>query len=466
MCAAVNTQAHADASERIEAVLRDAYLKNIDVGVHVVHLTPGDAKIIYAKNADRPLIPASNLKLVTTAAALEGLGGDFQFRTRLLRRDDTFALVGDGDPSLGDAELARLNGHNIPSKHAFDAWADALRKKSSAPALKLVYDDSIFDEQFTHPTWPADQIHLRYVAGVGGLNFNTNCVDFYLKPTATSNAYEVDPQTHYVRIKNSYTLGSKNAVWLSRAAGSNEIELRGQTSAANGEPISVTVDNPPAYAATVLAESLEKSGQLPAGASRSVARDVTVRAQIEQWKLLAVHETPISDVLTRANRDSMNLYAEALCKRLGAATSNASGSWKNGTVAVGAYLNSIGVDSAQFTLDDGCGLSRNNRISPAAITAVLAHEFNGPNREAYLKSLAVGGGASGTLKDRFTTAPLRGRVFGKSGFINSVSTLSGYVQSKDDQWYAFSIMFNGIAKGTNSNAKKLQERIVLAISDR
>ncbi|MGN6627356.1 MAG: D-alanyl-D-alanine carboxypeptidase/D-alanyl-D-alanine endopeptidase [Tepidisphaeraceae bacterium] len=452
----------ADLEGSIEKVLREPYLKNVTVGIKVVRLgeTAADSKTVYEKDATRQMTPASNLKLVTTAAALETLGADFQFQTKLMQKGNTLALVGDGDPMLGDAEV--LHKVDWQSTTLFEKWAQGLAARGLKSADQLVYDDSIFDEQYICPTWPADQIQKRYVAGVAGLNFNANCLDFYLKPGDMGKVvdYTMDPPTAYTKVNNTCVRGRNNAVWLTRANGSAQIELHGQINYANQEPVSVTVDNPPLFTATVLKETFQKAG-IPIGGE--IQRDPTVRTSPEAWQTLAVNQTPIAQVIARANKDSMNLYAEALCKRLGAAASKGSGSWSNGPPAVGAFLQSIGVEQDQFSLEDGCGLSRKDTVSPGTLVAVLEHEYFSKNRDIYLNSLAIAG-VDGTLKHRFDDTPMRHRVVGKSGFIDGVSALSGFVKSKDGSQYVFSILFNGIAKGTNSTAKDVQERIVMALN--
>jgi D-alanyl-D-alanine carboxypeptidase/D-alanyl-D-alanine-endopeptidase (penicillin-binding protein 4) len=180
-----------------------------------------------------------------------------------------------------------------------------------------------------------------------------------------------------------------------------------------------------------------------------------------EWQALAVHETPIAQALARANKDSVNLYAECLAKRLGFAATGQSGSWENGTAAVGAFLKKAGVAETEFKLDDGCGLSKQNRISPNAIVRVLMYDYFSPNRQAFLSSLSIAG-SDGTLEHRFANTDLRGRVFGKSGFVKGVSSLSGYLMARDGNWYAFSILMNGIPELSNSGVKVLQEGIVSA----
>ncbi len=131
-------------------------------------------------------------------------------------------------------------------------------------------------------------------------------------------------------------------------------------------------------------------------------------ARDKSWILLAQHETPLETVLARANKDSMNLYAECLCKRLGAETSGQSGSWENGVAAVEAFLQKAGASPDQFHLVDGCGLSKENRISAAAMVDVLSYDYFSNNAAAFHASLAVAG-VDGTLKDRFRGSDLRTR---------------------------------------------------------
>jgi D-alanyl-D-alanine carboxypeptidase/D-alanyl-D-alanine-endopeptidase (penicillin-binding protein 4) len=205
----------------------------------------------------------------------------------------------------------------------------------------------------------------------------------------------------------------------------------------------------------------------------AVKRDRTMRQQRQaagaagqtQWQLLGIHETPIDSVLGRCNKDSMNVYAESLCKRLGFEVTQTSGSWESGTAEVGRFLKKAGVPEAEFKLDDGSGLSRGNAISPHALARILVYDFYGKNHAVFFDSLSIAG-VDGTLDDRFRDAAmrdLRKRVFGKSGFIEGVSTLSGYLKARDEQWYVFSIMMNGIPHGSNSEIKLLQERIVKAV---
>jgi D-alanyl-D-alanine carboxypeptidase/D-alanyl-D-alanine-endopeptidase (penicillin-binding protein 4) len=337
-------------------------------------------------------------------------------------------------------------------------------------------DDSVFDQQFLHPHWPADQVHKRYVAEVGGLSLNVNCVDFQVQATSPGLRvrYTMDPNTGYVAVRNTCVGGNENKIWLSREPGGNDIILRGEAKGSTQVPVSVTVHDPPMFAGTVFAETLSLKGVQRGGV---VKRQQGFRQRRERdgdekagWEVIGVHETPLTTVLGRANKDSMNLYAESLCKRLGREAgaksgTKESGSWASGTAAVADFLRHIGIDEKEFTLDDGCGLSRHDAISPHALTRVLTHEYHAKAKGAYMNSLSVAG-VDGTLEDRFRTSDmrdLRGRVVGKSGFINGVRTLSGFLKGKDGRYYAFSILMNHIPD--DPTVKVLQEKIVRAVDN-
>lgn len=461
--------ARADLHDDVETILQDKLLRRATVGVEVIRLGPSitaSAELLNLKSHN-PLIPASNLKVITTSAALDHFGPNFRFHTELLFHAGDLVVVGDGDPTLGDAEFLKKAGWDVTT--LFENWAGQLKKLNLASVKDVVVDDSVFEDNFLHPHWPVNQVHKRYVAEVGGLNLNANCVDFLLSATAPGHLvdYVLDPPTHYVTVVNACRSGGENAVWLSREAGKNEIILRGEARGTYSVPVSVTIHDPPLFAATVLADTLATAGIKVTG---SVRRDRTIRqqrqseadARASKWVLLGIHETPITTVLARANKDSMNLYAECLCKRLGFETAHASGSWENGTAAVGGFLKHAGIAENEFTLDDGCGLSKQNTISPNAIATVLAYDFFSPNRDTFVGSLSVAG-VDGTLDDRFAGTDLRRRVFGKSGFVEGVSTLSGYLKAKDEQWYAFSIMMNNVPPGGTAVAKSLQEKIVKSL---
>jgi D-alanyl-D-alanine carboxypeptidase/D-alanyl-D-alanine-endopeptidase (penicillin-binding protein 4) len=450
----------------IRAQLNDKLLERAQVGIVVCQLGPAadKARVLFSLNADVPLIPASNMKVVTTSAALDRLGADFSFRTVLARRGDDFALVGDGDPSLGDHEM--LKKHNWDVTTVFAQWAQALKKRGVSSARNVLVDDSVFDEVFAHPRWDDRHLHHRYAAQVGGLNLNANAADFYLHATAPGQPvrYTLNPPTAYVGVTNRCVTNHQNVVSLTRSGGRNDVTLSGKSPGTNSEPLSIAIHDPPMYAGTVLAETLMAQGIKLTG---KVLRDRTCRAALgakaqDGTTVLAIHETPLARIIERANKDSMNMYAEALCKRTGFAATGQSGSWESGTQAAAAFLKRLGIAADQFVLDDGCGLSDRNRLSVGAILRILVHNHHSAHRQFFVDSLAVGG-VDGTLEKRFEGSGLQGRVHAKTGFITGVSALSGYLKARDDRWYAFSILLNNVREGSNWKMKSIQEAIVKAI---
>ncbi len=452
--------------DEIRAVLRDKLLEKATVGVEIIRIGP-DPTVLFRHHHDVPLIPASNLKIVTTAASLERLGPNFQFRTVLAIRGDDVAIIGDGDPTVGDLELLKKAGWEIDT--LFKQWSEVLKDRGMTRVNHVVVDDSVFDDVAFHPSWPLNQEHRRYMSQVWGLSLNTNLVELWVTPTNMGEAvrFRVDPATKYVTIRNRCVTGSENAISLTRPRNSNDLTLAGQTTGTRPVAVQVTIHDGPMYAGTVFLETLERTGVEVRG---GVVRDRNVRASIvnntdgeSRWTIVAIHETPLQTVLDRANKDSNNLYAESLCKRMGFASTNAGGSWQSGIGVMTDFLTTtVGVKQGEFQFDDASGLSRKNTISANALAQVLTYMHQSPLRDRWIASLAVAG-VDGTLDDRFRTTDLRGRVYAKSGFISGVSSLSGYVRGKDDKWYAFSILMNGIPEGNNSGAKQLQERIVRAV---
>ena len=463
--------ARADLKADVDAALRDPAVARAAVGVQIVRL--GDApaaaglvpRVVYRSNEGVMLTPASNLKLLTTSAALDRLGPDFSFRTRLVAHGDDLILVGDGDPALGDAELLTRVGWDVDT--VFKQWASQLKAAGITRVAHVDVDDSVFDAaELFHPHWPADQRLNRYEAEVAGLNLNANCLDVFVRPTTSGRpvVVQTNPRTAYAPVTDAAVTG-RGTVGLIRAVDANDVTVRGQVAAANTVPMSITVHDPAMYAGRVLAEAVAAAGVpvAAAGGRDAMARVALARGE-PGYRVLAVNETPLSQVLARANKDSMNLYAECLCKRLGADArpGGGGGSWANGTAVVAAFCRRVGVPDGQVVLDDGCGLSKANAVTAAAVTQVLTYDFASPHAQAFLDSLAVAG-VDGTLIDRFTKTTLRGRVLAKTGTVNGVSCLSGYLHARDGQWYAFSILMNRVPPG--GGGRPVQERIVKAIDD-
>lgn len=449
----------ADLASDVRSIAANPALSKAVVGVQVIKL--GESReqdqTLVAVNPDEKLIPASNLKIITTAAALDTLGKDFRFKTRFaINGNRDVAVVGDGDPTFGDSEYLKATGWT--STTVFEHWASELKKNGVTTVNDVVVDDSIFEALMMQPNWPLDQAHKDYVPQVAGMNLNANCLDVIVNRDAS---FSTDPQTKYVSIQNQLTTGVDTKIYLSRVLGGNKIVLKGPISGASRWR--VTIHDPSLYAATVLAETLERSGVRVTG---KVKRDRTVRtADASMWKTVAVHETPLLPMMALTNKESINLYAECLGKRAAAEVTKEPGSWKTMAATLNAFIKTVGAPDADYVFDDGCGLSKENAVAPAAFTATLAHAYHSDHRDQYIATMAVGG-VDGTLSNRYKTDKdkpnnLAGRVFAKSGSVNGVSTLSGYLKAQNDEWFAFSILVNKI--NDRGAAQRAQDDIVRAI---
>ena len=456
--------AAADLTGDIRRALSDKLLARARIGIEIVKLSDqaDSCRIVYQQNPHLMLMPASNMKVLTTSAALQVLTPQFRFRTMLVRHGNDLVLWGDGDPTLGDAELMDKIGWSQTA--VFDDWAEQLAKRNITSVGNVVVDDSIFDTEFLHPRWAKHQF-MASGAQVGGLNFNTNLIEFLIRERRGGPAaWSTRPATGYVHVlSNNCTAGQSNAVILAREPGSNDVQLKGTVEKACD--VSLTINDPPMYAGTVFTDLLKSRGIQVSG---TTIRDVSTRQQYakadaatraQQWQVLCIFETPLPTAISRCNKDSMNLYAEAFCKRLGATAGQ--GSWQNGTAVVGKFLKQLGIPDSDFRLDDGSGLSRENATTADAIVRVLMHNYFSPSKTSFLDSLPIGG-VDGTLRKRFTGS-LRGRVFAKTGFIANVSALSGYLKTRAGDWYAFSVLMNDIPDLSNSSIKPLQDEIVEAL---
>lgn len=454
---------------------------DVDTAVRAANL-PGAQVAISIRDADTgfqlvgvrpstPMIPASNHKLLTSGAALHVLGPSFEFETRLLRDGDRLIVAGDGDPAFGDPELLaqmQVGGEmGIDVETFLGFWIRAVADAGIKEIDEVVVDDRIFDRIFVHPSWPVDQLNRGYCAEVAGLSFHLNVLHFYPEPSHGSRPLVsiFRPQAPWLTPVNRATCRTKDrdTVWMARRPDTNELTVYGNVSHRHEKPVAVTVHDVPSYFGRLLSHRLRRAGVKVGGHRRVALDDGPSRGE----PVGPVISTPISTVLTRCNRYSRNLYAEALLKRIGYEMTGQPGSWTNGSAIVRSVVYERLRDpalTADVIIDDGSGLSRENRVTAECLTAWLSSFHRDAQlRDVFVDSLAVAG-AGGTLRKRFRNVDLHGTVVqAKSGFINQVSTLSGYVTAPDGRRYAFSVLVNGIREGT-APAKRLQEQVVAAIA--
>ena len=453
-----------DLHSTVESIAQRADLNKGTVGICIID-TETDKKLVQI-NAKDVMIPASNQKLLTSGAALHVLGSDFAFQTHLVQNGDDVILLGDGDPTIGDAELQGLTNWKNENQ-LLDAelapWVHAIKSAGLEEIKTLYVDDRIFDRNFVHPSWPADQINNWYCAQVSGLNYHLNVVHFMPSPNSGGHASlgDIVPRMDWITFgnKTSSKTGKKNSssFWIARSPNSNKMTARGNVNAAHTSPVKVAFHDPARVFGETLASLLRKNG-----VSINKVEIVSEDAPPTTGKVLFTHKTPLHKALQRSNTDSHNLYAEALLKRISAQATGKPGTFDEGANVIQAVVRQrLGDYSKSVVVADGSGMSRENQISPLTLARWLASfDVREPAGKALLQSLAIPG--TGTLDSRFKTVELgEANVHAKSGYLRGVCALSGYITFPNRAPLAFSIIVNDV-KGTVRGAKKMQERIIEA----
>lgn len=418
-------------------------------------------------NASAPMIPASNMKLLTSGAALLVLSPDFQFSTELIREGDRLIFKGSGDPALADPEVLALMKPRMTVGDVLDVIADAATTAGVRDVRELVVDDRVFDREFVHPSWPADKLDRGYSCQVSGLNFHANVILVFPRPggegPGSPPSFAIEPESPFLSISNkARTIANgKNSVWLSREPQTNRFTLHGDVKYAAQVGVEITIHDPAMFAGQLLAERLRSTGAMAAPTVRLAGPGDPASSP---GRRVAAVTTPIDEVLKRCNTDSANLYAESLLKCMGHAVTKEPGSWQNGASVLRMVLSQkLGPDqAARVTIADGSGLSRDNAVSAEALARWL--EVMGRDRtvrDIFAQSLASPG--EGTLRERFRGDKISTHIVAKSGFINGVRTLSGYaIDESTGRRVAFSVMINDIKTDTQTLAsKELHEQIAL-----
>jgi len=409
------------------------------IGLFVANAADGECW--FAHQAQRPLKPASVLKLFVTAAALERFGPGFRYETRLYVQGEELWVLGAGDPSLGDERLARRDGR--PLSFPFDEWAAALRARDVRTLERIVLDDSVFDQQWRHPDWPRDQATSWYQAPIGGLNFNDNCLDARVELHGTTVQLTLRPDLPPSFFENSLRVGKSHRPLVRRAEERDTFEFLGTVTRVT-ELGPIAAARPTVFFGYALRQALAARGITVHG---EVVRRTIAPAACANAALVATHTTPLADVLWRCNTFSQNLFAECLLKSLAAYAPDGSrtgteGSWERGLAQLRATLGDLGVDLSDAVLRDGSGLSHENRVNAEQIVQLLVRMYGHRHRAAFLDSLAVPG-QEGSMRQRFADAGLAGRLRGKTGTLNGVRSLAGYVTRPDGVTLAFALLGNG-----------------------
>jgi D-alanyl-D-alanine carboxypeptidase/D-alanyl-D-alanine-endopeptidase (penicillin-binding protein 4) len=404
----------------------------------VITLLP-DGPTILARQADRPLRPASTLKILTSAAALALLRPEYVFETEILA---------DG-PIDGAGTIAGnlyLRGSGTPDLVGEGFWLMARRLASLGLRRvegDLVADDTYFDAVRRPAGWPAPGADSWYNAPVGALSCNFNVVTVRVDPSPIHGArpdVTLEPISGFFQLLNrATTTAGPSSLRVSRAyeEGQNTLVVGG-TIRRGGGPITFnrSVEDPPLYAAQALreivrGEGIEIGGRNTTGTVPTAARP------------LLRHPSRSLGVLVRdMNKNSNNFMAETLVKTLGAQFASVPGTTQNGLEVIASWLSGIGIDLAGVRLADGSGLSDDTLVPARVIADVLRHAWRDFETGPDLVASFPIGGADGTLDERFGGEEGRRRVRGKTGRIAGALTLAGYGANRDGRAFAFVVLAN------------------------
>jgi serine-type D-Ala-D-Ala carboxypeptidase/endopeptidase (penicillin-binding protein 4) len=451
---------------KVAQFLKRPGARSADWGIEI--LDPTTDKVVLSVNPDKPFTPASVLKVTTTSAALERLGPDFKFRTGAYAEGTIQAdgvllgnliLVGRGDPNLTDPYGELLQ----------EPALQELAEKLQALGIKKVQGDIIGDDSYFDPTstgrgWTAQELKSIYGAPINALSINNNIFWIHAHATKQGKAVSVsiEPATSYFRIKNTAITGSsksKETLRAGYAPGSKTITVSGILPLKKSSSHSILLDKPAEVTVTMFKEELKRRGIAVAGKVK-VIHNGDLSAEVKSgWHLLAEHESvPLYRTLEIINKHSQNLHAEMLLRTLGAEFKH-QGTDEAGLDVVWDYLVQAGVegmDSKKIQLNDGCGLSRDNLLTPRFQASLLKFLSTRPYFDLFLNTLAVSG-TDGTLKNRLASEQVRGTIHAKTGTLNGVSTLSGYMTTKSGHNLVFCIFANNVRASMTTVKKTIDE---------
>ncbi|RME76998.1 MAG: D-alanyl-D-alanine carboxypeptidase/D-alanyl-D-alanine-endopeptidase, partial [Planctomycetota bacterium] len=330
-------------------------------------------------------------------------------------------------------------------------------------------DARYFAPPLQHPDWPRDQLDRWYEAPVSALTLQDGCVDVTVGPGAAAGAPAVvrlAPAGTPLRVENRCTTVGKDGrhvVAVGRKPATDVIVVRGSVRlGSRPRTVSIALRDPAIVVGHVLRRALEAEGVSVGGQVRLATADDPPASHGSVP--IAGCATPLAQTVPVILKRSQNLWAESLCKVLGAERGG-EGSFRAGSAVVRKRVLALGVAPEQIALVDGSGLARDNRASARALVTVLRAAARGPNAALFVGALPIGG-LDGTLRKRLRDRPDAARVRAKTGTIRGVSTLSGYVlpARPGEATLVFSILTNGVRGGAGA-ARRLQDRIVEVLLD-
>jgi len=467
-----------DLQRELENILTSTGNRNGKWSVLAISMDRGDT--LLAMNHLEPMVPASNMKVFTTAAALLTLGPDFRFTTFLLTEgsQDASTLQGDlilygtGDPTLSDRFFP---GETAP----LDSLAARLLERGIHEIRgDLIIDGSYFQGPDLHPEWDPKDLNDPFAAPVAAVNFNENLVRIQVQAGASVGQppiLSLTPTGSGLSLLNTARTvpsGQRSRIWLFRDTPWDPIGIEGEIPL-RGRDVwrELPVPDPLVYTGRVLRRVLEERGIRIRGnvrVSRALAASVlpTPGSGItpptgSRVRVLAVHQSPpLMDILTVVNKRSINILAEAVARTMGRLT-RGDGSYEGGRAAVEEFLTRrVGVPAQEISVRDGSGLSPRNRASAGALVKVLAFLGDSPHWEDFWATLPQ----AGVWRElrRMGNSPASRNLRGKTGTMDGVSALSGMVRTRSGERVLFSILSNQVQ--SEYRAKRAEDQLGIRLA--
>ncbi len=431
------------------------------VGIKIVSLNTG--KIIFENDAEKYFMPASNMKNFTVATALDRLGPDFKFVTSVYAGslpDQSGAIKGDlrifgrGDISISTAFFGTI----ATDPETYYKGIDRLVDKILAAGVKriegsIVGDESYFKGSAVPATWEWDDLQWYYGAEISALPLNDNAVDLSVSPRSVGGACNVtvSPANVLVQIVNRCTTtggSTKRNLQVVKRLDRNVLEISGTMPAGDGGYNSpVTFTHPAELFVALLKQRLELKGVTVTGGSRTAA--IIIKPETPQIEIARLESPPFGVIAAKTMKPSQNMYTETILWTLGEQIGRASApNAESSTLGLGVvkvFMKQIGVPDDGILQYDGSGLSRHDLITPSAVVTLYTYMAKQSKySQAWRDSLTIGG-VDGTLSNRFKGTAAQGNIRGKTGTIDQVSALSGYLTTAGGEQIVLSLVVNGIA---------------------
>lgn len=404
----------------------------------------------YSLNGAKFFTPASSAKLLTTAAVLSQLGADYRLTTPIFAVGNPPSLIslrikGQGDPSISTQSLKNI--------------VHQLQKRGVKRIEKLIIDDSYFEPPTINPTWEWLDVHSYFATAVNSTILNQNTVTLTLLPQQIGQPvkfYWSDAiAAKQWQVINEAVTGAADipySVEIDGDLGKPVLQIRGEL--AVNEPPDIwdlAVVNPAYYFLETLRLHL---AQADISITKGIAINRPYKNELET-ELAVIISPSMQQILTEINRESNNLYAEAIAKALAKKLNT------NPIKAINKSLKQLGI-AEEYVLVDASGLSRQNLITPQTLVKTLRLMWRSPQREFYRQSLAIAG-KNGTLKRRFINTPVQGKLWGKTGTLTGIGSLSGYMSIDNYSPVVFSILVNN-SELSSRDIRQAIDEIVVTVS--